>query len=130
MARDRTGFTQDQRDALLHRSYGTCEVCNSAPVAHLHHRRPRRMGGARGADDVIVNAVSNGLAVCNVCHDMIESDRAKSRYYGRLVPPSEEPRRTPVYLPRYLGWVLLDDDGNVLWHQNYDAAADAGEALD
>lgn len=130
MARDRTGFTDEQREIILRRSYGTCEVCNNRPVAHLHHRRPRRMGGARGASDALVNAVANALALCNICHDRTEAERSASRTLGRLVAADDDPARTPVFLPRYRGWVLLDADGDVHWHQSYEHALAAGDAAD
>lgn len=122
MPRTRTGFTHEQRDIVLRRSYGTCELCNSHPVGHIHHRKPRRMGGVRGLGDEDVNRVSNALALCPSCHDQIESERRASRDLGRLVPPGAAPDLTPVYLPRYLGWVTLADDGEVHWHQSEDHA--------
>lgn len=130
MPQDRTGFTELQRTTILRRSYGWCELCNRAPVAHIHHRKPRRMGGVHRAGDLDVNRVANGLALCNTCHDRVERDRANSIDKGLLLASNASPIATPAHLPRYQGWVLLDDAGDVHWHPTYEKARAAGLAAD
>lgn len=126
-----TGFSLGDRQVILKRSYGWCEVCNKRPTAHLHHRKPRRMGGRSGAGRDDVNRPSNGLALCVECHDRIETkSRRQSGRDGLLLRDGQNPRTTPLNLPRYCGWVLFDDLGGVDWHQDHDRALRAAERIE
>lgn len=65
------------------------------------------MGGTRVES---TNAVSNGIWVCDTCHDWIEHYRIDAKALGYLVVGEAEPAETPVW--HYLwGLVLLDDEG-------------------
>lgn len=116
MGRRETGFSDEDRAIILRRSYGDCERCNRWPAAHLHHRKPRRMGGRYGLAAEDVNRPSNALALCAVCHDEIETKvRGEARDLGLILPDGQDPAKSPVFLKRYRGWVKLDDEGGVYW---------------
>lgn len=109
-----TGFSPEDREIITHRSGGYCERCNRRPAAHIHHRKPRRMGGRYGAGFDDVNRPSNGIALCLDCHQWAETqDRAEAIRIGIILPESADPADTPVTLPRYRGPVILDDLGGV-----------------
>ena len=107
------GFTPEQRRDALLRNGGICELCGAARATDVHHRQPRGMGGARGQRAARVNALSNALALCRVCHDTVERDRPAAMSHGWLVPRHEDPAATPAFLDVWLGRgpVLLGDDG-------------------
>lgn len=107
------GFTPEQRRDALLRNGGICELCGAARATDVHHRQPRGMGGARGQRAARVNALSNALALCRVCHDTVERDRPAAIAHGWLVPRHEDPAATPAFLDVWLGRgpVLLGDDG-------------------
>ena len=122
-----TGFSPVDRQTIIRRSYGQCERCNDRPAAHIHHRKPRRMGGRRGGSFADVNRPSNGLALCYECHQWAETgNRRAAQNFGLVLAEHEDPARTPVFLPRYRGWVLLDDLGEVNWEQDERRAGEAG----
>lgn len=94
--RRRTGFPPDVVQLIEARSELCCEVmahgCHTQ-AATIHHRRPRGAGGTRRAD---TNQASNGLAVCDMCHTMIERQRAWALDNGFLVAQHENPNDVPV----------------------------------
>ena len=101
-------FPQDVRDAVAMRSGGVCEVCGENPLAEVHHRRPRAMGGTRRAS---TNTAANALGVCRSCHHIIESHRTVARLLGWLVPQTTDPAGVPLM---YRGRrVLLSENGSV-----------------
>lgn len=125
--REETGFSPVDRQTIIRRSYGQCERCNKSLAAHIHHRKPRRMGGRRGGGFADVNRPSGGLALCYGCHDWLETkDRGKAKALGLLLIEQQSASATPVFLPRYRGWVLLDDLGGVDWFPTEEAAAKEG----
>ena len=129
--REETGFSPVDRQTIIRRSYGQCERCNDRPAAHIHHRKPRRMGGRRGGSFAEVNRPSNGLALCLQCHNWAETgNRRAAQNFGIVLAEHEDPARTPVFLPRYRGWVLLDDLGEVHWEQDERRARQAGHEED
>lgn len=104
-----TGFSKTVRDIVARRANGVCERCGSgAPAYHIHHRRPRGIGGSKRQD---TNQASNGLFVCLACHSAIESDRELSLWSGWLVRQGQEPFLVPVL--RMGEWVRLYDDGSI-----------------
>lgn len=111
------GFTHADKQIMLRRSYGICELCNKTTAGHFHHRKPRRMGGVSGDSIRDVNRPSNGLALCGKCHDTVERRRGWAMDSGLLLKGGQDSAETPALLPRYRGWVLLDDEGNVEWQR-------------
>lgn len=105
-----TGFSPQVRAIITERSDRYCEVCGKERGTQIHHRRPRGRGGSRR---VSTNQPSNGLHVCNRCHDVIEGRRPEVRAYdfGWLVHQTEEPREVPVLYRGSL--VILDDLGGL-----------------
>lgn len=109
-----TGPTSDVVDAVLERACFSCEVCDSAlgPVRgvdfHIHHRRPRAMGGTERPD---TNLPSNLLVLCPDDHGQIESRRAEALEAGCLVPQSGDPAEVAVLIRRDT-WVYLTRDGS------------------
>lgn len=94
---------------------GGCAKCGTGLYGvrgvqwHLHHRRPRSMGGSR---EPWVNLPGNLVALCAPCHRDVESHRDQSRAEGFLVSANgvHKPVDSPLLHFRF-GWVLLDDFG-------------------
>lgn len=104
-----SGFTPGDLAKIAERSGGRCEVCGSGNPVQTHHRKPRRRGGTSGPRAQQVNAIPNALRLCQLCHDLIESNRAESLRLGRLVGEWDDPAETPVLLAPWCGegWYLL-----------------------
>lgn len=100
-------FTSEVRDIVTARSGGRCEVCGD-PAWDVHHRHPRKSGGTKRQ---WVGLASNALAVCRLCHNLIESRRHLAMLLGWLVPADTDPSLWPVV---YRGdKVVLDADGGI-----------------
>lgn len=85
------------------------------------------MGGRYGASFDDVNRASNALALCSHCHDWAETgNRRAAQNMGVILSEHENPEFTPVFLKRYRGWVLLDDEGEVGWEQSETHARQEG----
>lgn len=97
------------RELVKARSGGYCEVrvaCKGAPGVHMHHRRPRGMGGSR---DMRTNLASNLLHTCMACHRHIEVNRLEALDQGWLVRQDKDPAAFSVEL--WNGrWRLSDTD--------------------
>lgn len=104
-----TGFPKDVRDIITARAAGACEIGYFCRPAQIHHRRPRGAGGSKRAD---TNTASNGLALCQACHALVESHRTVALFYGWLVRQGNNPATVPM-LRHHYEWVLLADDGTV-----------------
>jgi 5-methylcytosine-specific restriction protein A len=103
-----TGPARAVRELVAQRSGGRCEVTGcDQPAEHLHHRRPRRLGGSRRAD---TNRPSNLLHLCADHHTAVESLRTRAYALGLLLPAGADPAASPVL--RRGVWVLLGDDGS------------------
>lgn len=96
-----TGPPQDVVEAVYERGAWSCEIC-SASVGprrgvdhHIHHRRPRAMGGTDRPD---TNLPSNLLLLCPPCHERIESERWLALGAGWLVPQTADPAEIAVTL--------------------------------
>lgn len=95
-------------ELVLERAQYSCEL-DGAQLGdrrgvdfHVHHRRPRRMGGSQLPD---TNAPQNLLILCPDDHAMVESERAAAYAGGWLVRQNEDPLRVPVLIvavERYL----------------------------
>jgi len=88
-----TGFSRNARNSMMVRSKGGCELCFFGRVEQFHHRRPRGMGSTRRPE---TNLPSNGLAICEPCHRMVESNRAQALASGWLVPQRVDPMSVPI----------------------------------
>lgn len=99
--RKQTGPSQDAVDAVLERGFHSCERCGCAVGPqrgvdhHIHHRRPRAMGGTDRPD---TNLPSNLALLCPPCHDDVESMREVSLLHGWLVPQTADPALIPVLI--------------------------------
>ena len=103
-----TGFSKQVRDRILERNQGMCEVCGLAAPQQIHHRRPRGAGGTKRPES---NQAANGLAACQECHAMVESNRIHALDRGWLVPQNLAPDGVPVVF--HGDWALLCNDGAV-----------------
>jgi len=96
-------------EAVIARENGACAVCGlPLHTGHLHHRKPRGMGGSG-----LVNTVSNMIHIHESCHlKHVERNRQRSYDMGWLVNGHNNPSETPM---RYMlnRWVLLSDDGQI-----------------
>jgi 5-methylcytosine-specific restriction endonuclease McrA len=88
-------------ELVYERAQWSCEICG-AQVGdrrgvdhHIHHRRPRRMGGSQLPD---TNAPQNLLLLCPESHEMVESERTAAYAGGWLVRQNWDPARTPVLI--------------------------------
>lgn len=108
-----TGFSLVTRRIIKERAgseaeHVRCEVCGVwTDTGAIHHRRARGMGSTKRPES---NLPSNGLSVCNGCHEMIESWRADALKKGWLLRQWDDPASTPVQL--WDGLYLLSDDGS------------------
>jgi 5-methylcytosine-specific restriction protein A len=106
-----TGPDRDTVTAVLARASWACECCDDGLHGqrgvdfHIHHRRPRQMGGTRWDG---CNLPSNLLALCAFCHADVESRRAHAQDMGRLVPNVLNPADVAVLVAQH--WVFLTDD--------------------
>lgn len=113
-----TGPARDVVEAVYERAAWACELGGEAvgPVRgvdhHIHHRRPRAMGGTDRPD---TNLPSNLLLLCPADHEAIESRRAEATEAGWLVPQTCDPAQIPVLI-RYERWVYLAVDGTYSKH--------------
>lgn len=103
-----TGPTQHTRDMVRKRAEDCCELCGLwAVAAQVHHRQPRHMGGS---SDPRINAPSNLVLFCAMCHQWVETaERAAAYQYGWLVPRGHDPAQYPFLL--WGRWVYLTDNG-------------------
>src|SRR5262245_33342840 len=89
-----TGPAQDVVEAVCERAAWSCELCRAGvgPLRgvehHIHHRRPRAMGGTERAG---TNLPSNLLLLCPPCHEVVERRRADALAGGWLVHQTDDP---------------------------------------
>lgn len=97
----KTGPPDEVVDLVLERAGYSCELDGAAVGDrrgvdhHIHHRRPRRMGGSQLPD---TNGPQNLLLLCPPCHEMVESERTAAYRGGWLVRQNSDPARTPVLI--------------------------------
>jgi 5-methylcytosine-specific restriction protein A len=95
------------------RAFGRCERCLQATLCgHLHHRRPKGLGGSKALDR---HDVSNLVYLCPDCHSWAHGHPNEARWTGWLVPrslgvaPIDEPITDLTGQTRY-----LDNEGQYL----------------
>ncbi len=107
-----TGPDPDTVELVLKRAGYSCESCDDGLYGkrgqgwHVHHRRPRKMGGTRWDG---INLPSNLLVLCAFCHADVESRRQHALDVGRLLLSFEDPPMVRVLVAQH--WVYLTDDG-------------------
>lgn len=90
----RSVFDRQTRQAIYERAGYRCERCRSSRGPfHIHHRRPRMMGGS---SDPALGSAENGALLCVVCHRQVESDRSAARQGKWLVEKVAEVGEVPV----------------------------------
>jgi hypothetical protein len=105
-----TGPIPEVRQIVEARSGGRCEFTDCTRVGeHIHHRRPRRMGGSKAVD---TNGVANLLHLCCVHHDWVESNRTAATDMGLLLPSTADPSRVPLWTRHANQRVHLTADGS------------------
>jgi 5-methylcytosine-specific restriction enzyme A len=94
-----TGPAEEVVDLVYERAQHSCEI-DGAPLGdrrgvdhHIHHRRPRRMGGSQLPD---TNAPQNLLLLCPPCHELVESERTAAYAGGWLVRQNDDPLTVSV----------------------------------
>jgi 5-methylcytosine-specific restriction protein A len=102
-------------EAVWDRAGGRCEI-SGVPLSgvrgedfHVHHRRPRRMGGSR---DPETNDVENLLLLSPEAHEHVERNRSEAYERGWLVRQEAIPAAVPVVVlvGGQVARVLLTDD--------------------
>jgi len=72
------------RQTVQGRAFGRCERCLHATLyGHLHHRRPKGLGGSKAADR---HDVSNLVYLCPEDHRWAHANPADAEAAGFLVP--------------------------------------------
>ncbi len=103
-----TGPDEETVELVYERAQWSCEICGGAVGDrrgvdhHVHHRRPRRMGGSQLPD---TNAPQNLLLLCPDDHEMVEVERTAAYAGGWLVRQQADPLAVPVLIvavERYL----------------------------
>lgn len=96
---------------VLERAQYSCEL-DGAQIGdrrgvdyHVHHRRPRRMGGSQLPD---TNAPQNLLILCPDDHEMVESERTAAYAGGWLVRQGDDPAEVPVLIVAELKFLTAD----------------------
>lgn len=108
-----SGPSPDVVEALYERASWSCELCTvgigprRGEEHHVHHRRPRRMGGTDLPD---ANDLPNLLLLCPSCHAVVEKERAAAYEGGWLVRQNDDPAAVAVLIGASR-WVLLTADG-------------------
>jgi hypothetical protein len=92
---------------VLERDSYRCCRCPT-PYAHIHHRRPKRMGGSRAAD---TDQPQNLILLCERCHSEVHGNGV-SESKGYLLRATDDPQVVPVL---WRGrWVRLTQGGDIL----------------
>jgi 5-methylcytosine-specific restriction endonuclease McrA len=73
---------------------GSCCRCGSVQNLDVHHRLPRRMGGASKPETSF--GMANLVCLCRPCHAQVESFREDAEAAGWLVPQGVTPKEWPV----------------------------------
>lgn len=96
-----TGPNPEVVEAVLERAQYSCEL-DGAQIGdrrgidfHVHHRRPRRMGGSQLPD---TNQPQNLMILCPACHETVESERRAAYAGGWLVRQNADPLTVPVLI--------------------------------
>lgn len=107
-------FSPRAREAIALRGHELCQRCRGSDGLACHHRLPRRMGGT--SRDLIGHP-ANGVLLCRVCHDWVESHRQCALEQGLLLHAGADPREQPMWLllPYGAAWYRVDDEGLVHW---------------
>lgn len=111
--RTSTGPAPDAVEAVYERGHWACERCRTAVGPkrgedhHIHHRRPRAMGGTDRPD---TNLPPNLLLLCPPCHDDVESRRGEAQHFGWLVPQVGDPAAVAVLIG-FDRWRYLSAEG-------------------
>ena len=112
MKRARSFIPPDVRNEVWAREDGNCAVCG-LPVdspGHVHHRKPRQMGGAKGRLDILSNLVLLHPS-CHLKH--VEHNRTRAYENGWLITGHNQPEDTPL-MYMLNGWVYLTDSGHII----------------
>lgn len=103
-------ISRANREIIIWRSDGVCEICAHARATNMHHRRPRGMGGTTRN----IHTPAWILHVCGSgttgCHGYIEGNRTLAYRNGWLLRANQIPATTPAWI-RGTGFVILNDDG-------------------
>ena len=87
-----TGPNLATRQAVINRAQRMCERCGQ-PGVHIHHRKPRGMGGT---SDPAINAAPNLVFLCLSCHEYVERNRTHAYDAGWLVHRWDDPSQVPA----------------------------------
>ena len=96
---------------VIEREKSHCAVCG-LPVngrGHIHHRKPRQMGGSRNLD-----RLSNLIYLHTDCHlKHVEQQRRRAVENGWIVQGDIDPAETPIMYMLNC-YVYLTDDGRII----------------
>lgn len=99
------------RQIVQARAHMRCERCGRNLTwirGHVHHRKPRGMGGSRVPER---HQPQNLLYLCTGCHEHVEAYRADAYTAGWLVAQSGDSCQIPALVENGSRWVYLTADG-------------------
>lgn len=104
---------KQNRQTVQGRAFGRCERCLKATLCgHLHHRRPKGLGGSKRSDR---HDVSNLVYLCPEDHSWAHNNPLDAIAAGYLVPRSSGMSPLAVPIKDLSGQTLfLDDEGQYL----------------
>ena len=97
---------------VIERERGRCAVCglNIDGKGHIHHRKPRGMGGS----GLQAHRLSNLVYLHSSCHlKHVEQQRERAYMNGWLLEHWQDSWAVPM-MYMLNGWVLLKDDGLIV----------------
>jgi 5-methylcytosine-specific restriction protein A len=104
---------KQNRQTVQGRAFGRCERCLKATLCgHLHHRRPKGLGGSKAPDR---HDVSNLVYLCPDDHSWAHNNPLDAIAAGYLVPRSSGLSPLMVPIKDMAGQTLfLDNEGQYL----------------
>ena len=101
------------RQLVQGRAFGRCERCLEATLCgHLHHRRPKGLGGSKAPDR---HDVSNLVYLCPADHSWAHGNPSEAAESGFIVPRSSGNHPLDVPITDLTGQTrYLDNEGQYL----------------
>jgi 5-methylcytosine-specific restriction protein A len=101
------------RQLVMGRAFGCCERCLKATLCgHLHHRRPKGLGGSKAPDR---HDVSNLVYLCPQDHSWAHGNPTAAAAEGFIVPRSSGNHPLEVPITDLSGQTqFLDNEGQYL----------------
>lgn len=108
----RSPVPPDVVNDVIERDNRECAVCGLTinGTGHVHHRKPRQMGGSANRLDILSNMILLHPS-CHLRHVELQRERAYSN--GWLLQRWQDPWAAPLVY-KLNGWVFLTNDGHIV----------------